>query len=636
MRKLWAKGVAVLLSAALMMEASGCGGKTKIDDNGKPIADFDEYINGEWKKEQEEKDRASVKNLDTETNLMNDRVEKILKETDLSGLSEDDGLYKTVLFYNQFTDTSDIETKINTIKEHLAPIEEVTSLEDLYSLYEDEEYAHFNKILKYNVVADNGYNVLWFSPESYTGALMYYDGLLTNPSDDKKDAGEKYLAMLESLGFSKDRAVEMIENAGKLGGLIDEYYNTNEDFPCFQKSDLDAKNVSVPVIDILVKLNAFGMKRQVVAKESFCEFLEKVYTPENVELLRDHMLFSAIFELSSIYGEEYLKADYGMDNSAQALLVIKGVAIDVLNKEYQKIYLDENTLNDASAMADDLKDVMRQKISDSEILSTHGKELAKHKIMNMHVNLGLNGDGNYFEDVQMTDNAVENFISILVSRDRFYRRQTIKEDEERDLFNADLYEIDGRYFPNNNAFIVTNGLLGAERIGENSTYEEKLALLGACMAHEIGHSYDRNSIDYDYHAYYEPWMNEEESAAYQEKVQSIIDYFDGMEIEFGEKINGNLVCDEVIADIVSIGCCLDLLEKQDNPDYDLFFRTYAHNWACYYTKEGAAEAVKDEHLPGKQRINCILGQFDKFYEIYDIDESSPFYVPEENRISSIF
>ena len=44
--------------------------------------------------------------------------------------------------------------------------------------------------------------------------------------------------------------------------------------------------------------------------------------------------------------------------------------------------------------------------------------------------------------------------------------------------------------------------------------------------------------------------------------------------------------------------------------------------------------VKDTHLPCKQRVNCVLGQFDKFYEIYDIDENSPFFVPKEKRLSA--
>ena len=77
---------------------------------------------------------------------------------------------------------------------------------------------------------------------------------------------------------------------------------------------------------------------------------------------------------------------------------------------------------------------------------------------------------------------------------------------------------------------------------------------------------------------------------------------------------------------------VEILEQKENPDYDLFFRTYAGKNACYITEQDIDRAMADTHLIGKARVNFILGQFDKFYEVYDIDENSPYYVPKENRL----
>ena len=78
------------------------------------------------------------------------------------------------------------------------------------------------------------------------------------------------------------------------------------------------------------------------------------------------------------------------------------------------------------------------------------------------------------------------------------------------------------------------------------------------------------------------------------------------------------------------------MEKQENPDYDLFFKSAAKFHAHYYTEDGLKNSLNDTHLPAKERINYVLGQFDKFYEIYDIDETSPYYVPESERLQAIF
>ncbi|MBR3517459.1 MAG: hypothetical protein IKO10_14235 [Lachnospiraceae bacterium] len=53
---------------------------------------------------------------------------------------------------------------------------------------------------------------------------------------------------------------------------------------------------------------------------------------------------------------------------------------------------------------------------------------------------------------------------------------------------------------------------------------------------------------------------------------------------------------------------------------------------CIYTAEGLETALKDTHLPFTIRTNCIPAQFDEFYETYDVDPDSPYYVPEEKRL----
>ena len=105
-----------------------------------------------------------------------------------------------------------------------------------------------------------------------------------------------------------------------------------------------------------------------------------------------------------------------------------------------------------------------------------------------------------------------------------------------------------------------------------------------------------------------------------------------MEIDGGNVINGENVTNEAFADLLAMKICLNILGQMDDPDYDAFFKAYAAGFACYYTEEGLEEAVKDSHLPYMIRVNCIPAQFDEFYETYDVDPDSPYYVPEEKRL----
>ena len=165
------------------------------------------------------------------------------------------------------------------------------------------------------------------------------------------------------------------------------------------------------------------------------------------------------------------------------------------------------------------------------------------------------------------------------------------------------------------------------------TYEEKIATIGMTVAHEISHSFGPNCIYYDGDGYYDAWMNDDEMQEYNDRIRRIIQFFDGKETDYFDPLNASYYVDETYADLMAMEICLRMLDEQENVDYDLFFRSYASRSAAYYTEEGVAILNGDNHLPAKFRINYILGQFPKFYEVYKIDEDSPFYVPNLERLT---
>ena len=211
-------------------------------------------------------------------------------------------------------------------------------------------------------------------------------------------------------------------------------------------------------------------------------------------------------------------------------------------------------------------------------------------------------------------------------------RQIWKEDENRQIFNANLFEVNAYFIPAYNALYIISGVLVNPYCSKTASFEEMLGYYGMIIAHEYAHSYDPTGINYDWRGWWEPWMTEDEESAYTGNQQKIADFFDGLEVEYGRKIDGELIKNETFADLMAMRCCLKILEQKENPDYDLFFRTYAGKNACYITEQDIDRAMADTHLIGKARVNFILGQFDKFYEVYDIDENSPYYVPKENRL----
>ena len=655
------RGLAVLLSASMILSTAGCGGgaqgaessaetetsitqtssqapdqsseggsealpsqevqapvTAKIDDQGKPIWDFDEFVNAEWKAEnQGDESNTHTWELD---DMIADQVKELLEQANLDEMSPEDDFYKVVTFYRQLSDESTYDQRIKTIKAHLAPIEKVGKLDDLYKLYRDEEYSIYNALLYYTIGADGyGQNMTWVDPMGLTD-----HGTL----DEQAECMERLLGYFNKIGYDQAKAKKKVENALKVDLMINNFKKSVENVGYWYyigQDQLDQEKVGIPVISILSDLGALPEIEMYLGLLEGMAFLRDLYQPENVEILRDFYYCTALSFLSR-------RTLTIMEEPDDAMALIMTYASDPLTKEYQKAYIADETIEDAKEMLEDIKKYERLVVADSEWLTIHGRELARRKILRITPFFGENGHLNELTEYVLTDNVVENVINLHKHNRNFSESQLADFYEDRSTFDGMMLQHNASYNAKLNSISIAIGYLSNPDCSKDAPYEVRLACLGETMAHEISHAYDPNGSYYDDTGYYDPWMKEEEMERYEERVQKIADFFDGMEVDYGEKLSGERVSAETFADLMAVEVCLRALAEREDADYDLFFRSYAKERASYYVKDDMDYIIGDTHLPGKERVNYILGQFDKFYEIYDIDENSPYFVPKEDRL----
>ena len=63
------------------------------------------------------------------------------------------------------------------------------------------------------------------------------------------------------------------------------------------------------------------------------------------------------------------------------------------------------------------------------------------------------------------------------------------------------------------------------------------------------------------------------------------------------------------------------------------YESYAFLWLSINTREYLKlQAISDTHSANKLRVNRVLQCVDKFYEVYNIDESDGMFEPKEERV----
>ena len=208
-------------------------------------------------------------------------------------------------------------------------------------------------------------------------------------------------------------------------------------------------------------------------------------------------------------------------------------------------------------------------------------------------------------------------------RIELYRRRTP---------HTSTYE-EAQYEPLENAFYIGGGAL-IDVLTDTTSRETLLGTLGARIGHELSHGFDTTGSQYNADLT-GPLFTEDDLEIFREKTGAIARQLDRIEVLDGVYGNGELQVGEVLAALTGMSLTLDLAKKEENFDYDAFFRAYAGYFAHYYhSREALAYNVPYMVYPmGYIRCNFCVAHFDEFYRTYPtVTEGTPMYIAPGERI----
>lgn len=636
----------LILTSSLLFSLIACSPETSsdvpVDASGnndpaicwdaEPLWDFDAEVNGDWYNELMAADSGISDSYFLESGeLALERIKDIYDNADLSAMDPESGLYKSIAVYRSLLGETDPEVGLEVVKAYTDKIDSVKSLGELYELYSNEEYGCCNFLLRFTPWhSDSGYLVSWFIPQSQRSFLDFQLSVM----DDPKELNLR--RALNNLGYDDDRISEMFENAYTVCDWIESYleiFNQADTVYFYDDVNTADMNISVPMTEILGSLDGLGAANGFMAEETFYDFINDVFTTDNLPLIKDYLLVSSFWILPyTAYEIPFDDTDRGYDYSYNVMRTVIGYTPDMIAEEYIKRYGADMSTTEINSYILSIKTASVKVIDGIDWLSDETKELAKQKISRMGQYIGQNGHRNLLKDYELTGEPVFDLLALRVNAKHFERNQTFYVQDSRAPFGNELMAGSAFYIKYMNCLVITPYELCDPMFTDALTEEERLAYFGETLAHEIGHSSDMNGISYRWDGLYEPIVSEDDMEAYQEKLGLISDFFDGRETYFGNTINGSQIVNEAYADLFAIRVCLNILAEKENADYDLFFRTYGKAMRGFYFQQDADRFLNDTHLMAKDRINLILGQFDEFYETYDIDVTSPYYVPEDQRL----
>jgi putative endopeptidase len=315
----------------------------------------------------------------------------------------------------------------------------------------------------------------------------------------------------------------------------------------------------------------------------------------------------------------------------KAIGILNSTVGDLLGYEYSQKYFTVAVCEKINTMIDNIKQTMKQKLSNLSWMSQPTKQSAIKKLEQMKYKIGRPHKINDYNDLQLSGSLLNMMLQL--------SRHNIKEDlktlgkpSDPHTWEIGAHEVNAYYSLVKNEMVFPVGILQPPFFDVDKSDEHNYGSIGTIIGHEISHAFDDQGKKFNEQGKLHDWWCPKDKIKYTEEASKMIAQFDDLEKE-GYKINGKLTLGENLADLGGVLISLHTLLRV-KPDANIhdFFASYASLWRQLIRKEEIAKRIKsDPHALAEFRVNQILKNVPEFIAHYNVQPHDDMYLDETLR-----
>ena len=351
-------------------------------------------------------------------------------------------------------------------------------------------------------------------------------------------------------------------------------------------------------------------------------------------LSKSQFLSEELASNSTIYRRTLIGVPNDPEMEKQAYQIVGALYAEPIGVYYGRTYFGEEAKKDVVNMVKKIIATYMDRVRNNDFLRQETKDKAILKLSTIKIKMGypdsireifsrmhVNEEDSYYD-------AVEKVIAILLEDSIGKLHKTV----DRGEWLMPGHMVNACYDPSRNDITFPAAILQKPFYSINQSASENLGGIGTVIAHEISHAFDNNGSHFDENGNLANWWQEEDFAAVQKLTQKMIEQWDGIPFG-GDKVNGELVVSENIADNGGVAVALQIMHETEGADFQKFFINFARIWCMKANPEYIQLLLKnDVHSPCKLRANIQVRNFPEWYEAFGVTEKDQMYIAPEKRI----
>jgi len=399
--------------------------------------------------------------------------------------------------------------------------------------------------------------------------------------------------------------------------------------------DCDVVDVSQP--EPIHEVEAILAELPVEAHKSYMEWQ-----------LIDHTASRLTMELDRANFDFYGKVMSGRQEQQpwwkRATSTVSSVLGEAIGQLYVEKYFPASSKERMVTLVRNLQIALGERIDAQEWMSDSTKAFAHEKLDAFHVKIGYPDKWRDYSKlvIDPSKSLFDNNIGI----SRFFLQDMVERKYKKPVDDTEWFmtpqTVNAYYNPTTNEICFPAGILQYPFFDMSADDAFNYGAIGVVIGHEMTHGFDDQGRQFDKEGNFNNWWAEGDADKFKEKVQVLVDHFDGIKVLPDLNGNGSLTLGENIADHGGLMVAYQAFKNatKDAPLKSVngltpeqrFFMAYAGVWAGNIRDEEIRNRTKsDPHSLSRWRVNGTLPHIDAWYEAFGITPDNALYLAPDKR-----
>lgn len=341
------------------------------------------------------------------------------------------------------------------------------------------------------------------------------------------------------------------------------------------------------------------------------------------ELFKNHFAFY----MTQINGIEKPKS---MDKRAGNF--VESYLEDKFSEIYVNKYVDKRLSTEFPKFVEKIRASLMSKLQNAEWMDDTTRNASLEKLRDMTLKVVSPSKFRDYSSIEFTYENILEFIEAyykwdweeLECREKMYKlRDPLK-------WEMSAMTVNAYYHPLYNEIVFPAGILQAPFYDSNASYGVNVGGIGAVIAHEMTHGFDDQGSKFDKNGFLYDWWSKETRENYDNIIKRMENHFATLK-HVDMPVNAKLTQGENLADMGGLKIALASCDGNTDDERDCMI-SWAKIWSANVRYEYAQQMITlDPHSPPHLRINGILPHINRFYEIFNIQESDGMFLDEKRR-----